>query len=45
MALAPRIWIEEPVKSVTTWAAITFARIAGPDAFRRIARPFLGAAA
>ena len=43
--LAPRIHREEPVKSATTWVAIKLARLAGPDRFRRLARPYLGAAA
>ena len=40
-----RILFEEPVKSATTFAAICVARLAGPQNFRRMARPFLKAAA
>lgn len=43
--LAPRIHWEEPVKSAVTWGAIKLAQLAGPDRFRRLARPYLGAAA
>ena len=39
-----RIVFEEPVKSATTYAAIWVARLAGPQNFQRIARPFLKAA-
>lgn len=43
--LAPGIHWEEPRKSASTWAAIKLAQLAGPDRFRRMARPYLGAAA
>ena len=45
MRTKPRIVIEEPAKSLTTYGAIMLARLAGPEKFQRIARPFLGAAA
>ena len=45
MRTKPRIVIEEPAKSLTTYGAIMLARLAGPENFQRIARPFLGAAA
>ncbi|QYJ06866.1 glycosyltransferase family 2 protein [Qipengyuania flava] len=41
----PRIHLREPVKSAITWAAIRVARIAGPERFKKLARPYLGAAA
>ncbi|MBY6127759.1 glycosyltransferase family 2 protein [Qipengyuania aquimaris] len=39
------ILLEEPKKSLTTFAAIMVARTIGPEKFRRIVRPFLKAAA
>ncbi|UOR15121.1 glycosyltransferase family 2 protein [Qipengyuania aquimaris] len=39
------ILLEEPKKSLTTFAAIMVARVVGPENFRRIVRPFLKAAA
>lgn len=44
-SLAPRIFLEEPVKSAVTWGAIKLARLTGPERFRRLARPYLKAAA
>ncbi|UYH54952.1 glycosyltransferase family 2 protein [Qipengyuania sp. SS22] len=44
-SLAPRIFLEEPVKSAATWGAIKLARLTGPERFRRLARPYLKAAA
>ncbi|MEH6722317.1 MAG: glycosyltransferase family A protein [Qipengyuania sp.] len=44
-SLAPRIFLEEPVKSTVTWGAIKLARLTGPERFRRLARPYLKAAA
>ena len=40
-----RILLEEPVKSAITYCAILLAKLAGPETFKRIARPFLKAAA
>ncbi|WP_299307716.1 glycosyltransferase family A protein [uncultured Croceicoccus sp.] len=40
-----RILVQEPIKSLTTWAAVHVARLAGPDRFRAIARPYMKAAA
>lgn len=42
---APRILVEEPLKSCVTWVAVKAARIAGPERFRAMVRPYLGAAA
>ncbi|MFT6472615.1 MAG: glycosyltransferase involved in cell wall biosynthesis [Qipengyuania sp.] len=44
-SLAPRIFLEEPVKSTVTWGAIKLARLTGPERFRRLARPYLKATA
>lgn len=41
----PRIHLREPVKSAVTWAAIRIARFAGQERFKKLARPYLGAAA
>lgn len=45
MRIAPKIVVEEPVKTVTTWAAVKLARIAGPERFRKLMTPYLRAAA
>tara|TARA_B100000953_G_scaffold229743_1_gene191212 strand:- start:381 stop:1367 length:987 start_codon:yes stop_codon:yes gene_type:complete len=41
----PMILVEEPKKSLITYCAIQIARLAGPQQFERMARPFLKAAA
>ena len=45
IGLAPRILWEEPLKSAVTWGAVKLARLAGPEKFKRLMRPYLGAAA
>jgi len=38
---APQIHVEEPLKSVSTWAAIRVAELVGPERFHKVAQRYL----